>query len=344
MGVLLAAAAVTTVTIASNRAGAKPVSLPASPGAAPGGPTLAVADAPAGADAPVLETRLAYASGTIETNLFDDGQEAGLSDALISKLTKIFDWDVDFALGVRPGDRFSVVYEERYWLGQKVADGRILAAEFVNRGRAIRAIAHTDELGFTQYYTPSGLEMQRMFLRTPVKYTRISSRYTDKATRFHPILKHFTAHRAIDYAAPTGTPVRATAVGRIFAIGRDGGYGNRIIIVHGDHYRTVYGHLQRFETGLREGSPVAQGQIIGYVGSTGLATGPHLHYEFVADGVHHDPLSFKFPVAKQMPATLRDAFLQDAPQWEARLDSIANGIAITGADQPAERKIAAHHP
>ena len=342
-GVLLFAAAVTSVTIASNHAGPKRTALAIAAGTAPGGPALEVGTAFDGTK-DVLETRLAYASGSITTNLFDDGQDAGLSDALISKLTEIFGWDVDFALGVRAGDHFSVVYEERYWLGQKVADGRILAAEFVNHGHVIRAIAHQDSFGFTHYYTPSGLEMQRMFLRTPVKYTRISSRYTDKATRFHPILKHFTAHRGVDYAAPTGTPVRATATGRVLAIGPNGGYGNHVVVVHGDHYQTVYGHLQRFEPGIRTGSLVTQGQIIGYVGSTGRATGPHLHYEFRLDGVHRDPLGFKFPGAEKMPANYREAFMRDVAQWEAKLDAITQGVTIAGAVQPAESKIAAHQP
>ena len=188
------------------------------------------------------------------------------------------------------------------------------------------------------------MELQRMFLRTPVKYTRISSRYTDRATRFHPILKHFTAHRAVDYAAPTGTPVRTTATGRILAIGRDGGYGNRIVVVHGDHYRTLYGHLQRFEPGLRVGSLVVQGRIIGYVGSTGLATGPHLHYEFLVDGIHHDPLSFKYPAAARMPAGYRVAFMRDAPRWEAKLDAVSGGVNVTGNWRSPVSKIAAHQP
>lgn len=279
-----------------------------------------------------LETRLAYASGTVETNLFDDGQEAGLTDALIIKLTEIFGWDVDFALGVRKGDRFVVIYEERYWLGQKVGDGQILAAEFVNRGRTLRAIGRRDANGFTHYYTPDGMEMQRMFLRTPVKYTRISSRYTETAGRLHPILKRMTAHRGIDYAAPTGTPVRATAVGRVLALGPDGGYGNRVIVNHGGKYETVYGHLSKFEPGLRDGSRVEQGQIIGYVGSTGLSTGPHLHYEFRVDGSHRDPLHYAFPAAARMAAEIRADFVKDAPMWTAKLDTMGGTtVAVRAA-------------
>jgi murein DD-endopeptidase MepM/ murein hydrolase activator NlpD len=297
---------------------------------------------PAPAENHPLETRAAYASGMIETNLFDDGQEAGLSDALILKVIEIFGWDVDFALGVRPGDRFAVVYEERYWLGQKVGDGQILAAEFVNHDRTLRAIGRRDANGFTHYYTPDGMEMQRMFLRTPVKYTRISSRYTDTAGRFHPILKRLTAHRGVDYAAPAGTPVRATAIGRVFALGADGGYGNRVIVNHGGRYETVYGHLQKFEPGLRDGSRVEQGQIIGYVGTTGLSTGPHLHYEFRIDGTHRDPLSYSFPKAVAMPAEFRDDFLRDAKQWTAKLDAISTNPVVAGTTPTTVSRIDRH--
>jgi murein DD-endopeptidase MepM/ murein hydrolase activator NlpD len=332
---------ITTGTIAAIRPRLKPEPV--------AGPTIDVGRTASSADVSAepaatatpepqtLETRTAYASGTIETNLFDDGQEAGLSDALIIKLTEIFGWDVDFALGVRKGDRFTVIFEERYWLGQKVGDGQILAAEFVNRGHTLRAIGRRNDKGYTHYYTPEGMEMQRMFLRTPVKYTRISSRYTETAGRLHPILKRMTAHRGVDYAAPTGTPVRATAVGRVLALGPDGGYGNRVIVNHGGKFETVYGHLSKFEPGVREGSLVEQGQIIGYVGSTGLSTGPHLHYEFRVDGTHRDPLNYRFPAAARMATEIRGDFLKDVPTWSAKLDTM-NGVTVAIQANPDDKK------
>jgi len=267
-----------------------------------------------------LETRFAYVSGTIVTSLFDDAQTAGLSDALILKLIEIFGWDIDFALQVRAGDTFAVVYEEKYWMGQKVSDGIILAAEFINRNVPFRAFALHDRDGFTDYYSEQGMSMRRDFLRTPVEFSRISSRYTTR--RFHPILKTWRAHRGVDYAAPTGTPVRATAKGRVFSIGKDGGYGNAVVLRHGGKYSTLYAHLHRFQRGLRPGSYVDQGQIIGYVGKTGLATGPHLHYEFRVNEVHQDPLAIRFPGAKPVPAHLREAFFRNVHLLTADLERI----------------------
>lgn len=275
------------------------------------------------------ETRLAFVSATIERDLYSDGMEAGLSEALVNRLAEIFAWDIDFARHVQPGDSFAVIYEERYWLGQKVADGQIRAAEFVNDGIAYRAIAQRDEYGFTHYYTPNGMGMQRMFLRAPLEYTRISSGYTLK--RFHPILKSWTAHRGIDYAAATGTPVRATATGRVLAIGANGGYGKRIVLTHGGQYNTLYAHLSGFQSGLREGSLVEQGQIIGYVGATGLATGPHLHYEFQLNGKHHDPLRFRFPGATPIPARWRPEFEQNMRNHIAQLDRISATARLADA-------------
>ncbi len=278
-----------------------------------------------------LETRLAYASGRIETSLFEDGQQAGLSDALVLKLIEIFGWDVDFALGVRRGDSFAVVHEEKYWLGQKLGDGPILVAEFINRGEVHRAVGFRNTRGEMTYYEPNGLTKNRLFLRTPIEFSRISSRYTDTASRFHPILKIWTAHRGVDYAAPLGTPIRATANGRITRIGWNGGYGKSIEIKHdnGPH-STLYAHLSRYADNpsnlktheFREGSVVEQGQIIGYVGKTGLATGPHLHYEFRVDGEHRDPLRLKFPSTGTIPEVQRNEFIARTRSLLAQLELI----------------------
>ncbi len=278
-----------------------------------------------------FETRISYVTGAIESSLFEDGQDAGLADALILKLVEIFGWDIDFALDLRKGDRFSVIHEEKYWRGQKVGDGVILAAEFVNQGKVYRAVSHRNERGITEYYSPEGRNVKREYLRTPVEFSRISSGYT--LNRFHPILKRWGSHRGVDYAAPTGTPVRATANGRILAIGVDGGYGNRIILKHPGAHTTLYGHLSRYAAKLRVGSYVEQGQIIAYVGSTGLSTGPHLHYEFRVDGNHVNPLKHRPPPSPLIAAADRDAFRQHAAALANRLDAIG---AMRLAQQPVQ--------
>ncbi len=295
---------------------------------------------PASAPDPAkLETRLAYVSGRIETSLFEDGQQAGLSDALILKLIEVFGWDIDFALGVRAGDSFAVVHEEKYWMGQKVADGPILAAKFVNRDEVHQAIGFRDGNGEVVYYEPNGLTKSRRFLRTPIEFSRISSRYTDTASRFHPILKIWTAHRGVDYAAPAGTPIRATAKGRIMptdtkgkvtSLESNGGYGKAIVVRHEavtrneGVYETLYAHMSRYAPNVRVGSFVEQGQIIGYVGQTGLATGPHLHYEFRINGEHRDPLKLKFPSTTMISAAQRNAFVAQTQSLLAQLELITD--------------------
>ena len=284
---------------------------------------------PSVADAAHIETRHAYVSGNIDTSLFEDGQQAGLSDALILKLVDIFGWDIDFALGVKPGDSFAVIHEEKYWMGQKVGDGPILAAEFVNRGKLYHALGYKDRSRVTTYYELDGVSKKKRFLRTPIEFSRISSRYTDAATRFHPILKILTAHRGVDYAAPAGTPIRAAASGRIAdtddirSLRSNGGYGNAIVIKHDAAYSTLYAHLSRFAPNIRVGSYVEQGQIIGYVGKTGLATGPHLHYEFHVRGVHRDPLQFRF-AGNTIPASERPAFFAQVQPLIAQLKLITD--------------------
>lgn len=273
-----------------------------------------------------FETRVAHVTGTIESSLFEDGQDAGLSDNLVMKLVEIFGWDIDFALDLRRGDSFSVIHEEKFWQGQKVADGVILAAEFINQGRVFRAIAFRDANGYTSYYTPDGTSVRRPFLRTPVEFSRITSRFT--RGRYHPILKTWRAHKGVDYAAPVGTPARATASGRILAIGWNGGYGRRIVIRHNATYSTIYAHLSRFRSDLRVGSFVDQGQTIGYVGATGLANGPHLHYEFQVNGAHRNPLTYKFSGGGKIASQNYDEFMQIANRWTTRLDVIGHKTQV----------------
>ncbi len=267
-----------------------------------------------------LERRQAHASGVIEDSLFTAAQKAGLSERLTMALAGIFGWDIDFALDLRPGDRFTVVYETLHRDGARVGEGPILAAEFVNRGRVFRAVRYTDPEGRTGYYTPEGRSVRRAFLRTPVAFTRISSRFSLR--RRHPVLNRFRAHRGVDYAAPHGTPVKATGEGRVVFRGRKGGYGKVVMIRHGARYVTVYAHLSRFARGVRPGRRVRQGQVIGYVGATGLATGPHLHYEFRVDGVHRNPLTVRLPPARPVPARYREDFRRRTASLVAALDTL----------------------
>ncbi len=255
------------------------------------------------------ERRPASASGVIRDSLFLAGQQAGLSENLIMELAGIFGWDIDFVLDIRKGDQFTVLYDELYLDGRKIGDGHIIAAEFINRGRTYQAVRYTDPSGRTDYYAPDGRSMRKAFLRTPVNFTRISSRFTLK--RKHPLLNKIRAHKGVDYAAPTGTPVKAAGDGKVVFRGRKGGYGRAVILQHGSRYSTLYGHLSRFGK-YRTGQRVRQGQIIGYVGSSGLATGPHLHYEFRVNGVHRNPLTVKLPDAAPLDKRYRQDFLAKA--------------------------------
>ena len=263
-----------------------------------------------------IESRTTYASATINNSLFMAGQEAGLSDTLIMELAGIFGWDIDFALDIREGDQFNVLYEEEFLNGKKLRDGAILAAEFINQGHAYRAIRFTNSEGHTDYYTPEGLSMRKAFLRTPVDFRRISSRFGE---RHHPILNTMRMHQGVDYAAARGTPIKASGDGKIIFRGRKGGYGRTIIIQHGGRYSTLYAHMQAYRKGLHTGSRVRQGQIIGYVGSSGRATGPHLHYEFRVNGVHRNPLTVRLPNAAPIAPKFKEAFLQQARSMQAQL-------------------------
>lgn len=269
-----------------------------------------------------IQTRYAYVTGTIDSSLFVAGQEAGLSDPLIMRLTEIFGWDIDFAINLRRGDTFSVIHEEKYWLGQKIADGPILAAEFVNQGKTFRAIGLPDHQNRLQYFTPEQRSVRRPFLRTPVQFSRISSRF---GKRKHPILGRWRSHNGIDYAAPRGTPIRATGSGRVAFRGRKGGYGNTIILKHGHELSTLYAHMKSFRSGIHLGSYVEQGQIIGYVGSSGLATGPHLHYELRRNGKHRNPLTYPLPKASVIADEQKPDFEKTLATWTPRLDLMTRG-------------------
>jgi murein DD-endopeptidase MepM/ murein hydrolase activator NlpD len=246
-----------------------------------------------------LTTRVKEASATINDSLFMAGQDAGMSDNLIMQMVAIYGWDIDFVQDIRSGDHFKLIYQEQYKGGVKVRDGPILAAEFVNRGKAYRAVRYTSPDGRTDYYTKNGASMRKAFLRTPLKFTRISSRFS--LHRRHPILNTIRAHKGVDYAAPIGTSIKATGDGTVVFLGRKGGYGRTIVLKHGGRYSTLYGHMSAYARHLRTGSKVKQGQVIGFVGMSGLATGPHLHYEFRVNGVHRNPLTVKLPKAQSIP-------------------------------------------
>lgn len=267
-----------------------------------------------------IEVRDNEVSGVIESSLFESAQKAGLSDVLTMQLAKIFGWDIDFALEIRPGDRFSVVFSEEWLEGNKLAGGTILAAEFVNQGKVYRAVRFEDSSGKADYYTPDGKRMHKTFLRTPVKFTRISSGFTKR--RWHPMLKKWRSHKGVDYAAPTGTPVTAAGDGKVSFVGRKGGYGKVVILQHQDKFSTVYGHLSRFAKRLKRGKQVRQGQLIGYVGKTGLASGPHLHYEFRVNGTHRNPLKVTFLPAAPIGKNYLPAFRKACRPLLAKLDTL----------------------
>ncbi len=264
-----------------------------------------------------IDIKEKFVSGTITSSLFEAGSRAGLSDKLILELVAIFGWDIDFALDVRRGDRFIVAYEELFADGEAIGSGDILAAQFVNQGTVHRAVRHVDDEGNTAYFTSEGQSLRGAFLRTPVKLSRITSGFSKR--RYHPVLKTWRAHKGVDYGAPTGTPVVATADGRVSTLGRQGGYGRTVVLRHGGAFSTLYAHLSRFRDGLRKGDTVRQGDVIGYVGRSGLATGPHLHYEFREHGVHRDPLTYKGPDRESIPPQHRAVFLAIADRWIERM-------------------------
>ncbi|MBE7373268.1 peptidoglycan DD-metalloendopeptidase family protein [Pseudomonas lopnurensis] len=264
------------------------------------------------------EISAVYAHGEIDSSLFLAAKRAGLSHNLTMDLANVFGYDIDFALDIRKGDSFEVIYEEKTVEGQRVGTGNILAARFTNRGKTYSAVRYTNKDGATSYYNADGTSMRKAFIRTPVDFARISSRFSNG--RKHPILNKIRAHKGVDYAAPHGTPIKSAGDGKVLLAGRKGGYGNTVIIQHGQRYRTLYAHMQGFAKGVRNGSTVKQGQIIGYIGTTGLSTGPHLHYEFQVDGVHVDPLGLKLPMADPIAKNEKQRFLQLSQPLMARMD------------------------
>jgi murein DD-endopeptidase MepM/ murein hydrolase activator NlpD len=269
---------------------------------------------------PTTVTQLQMASGEIQSSLFAAMDRAGLSDAAAVQLADIFSSEIDFHRDLQPGDRFSVVYEAEFSNGEFIRTGRILAAEFINAGEQHRALYFEDSEGRGGYYTPDGKNVRKAFLRSPLEVSRISSGFT--FARLHPVLNVWRAHKGVDYSAPVGTNVRVTADGVIDFVGRRGGYGKVVVVNHRNGYSTLYAHLSGFARDMVPGKRVDQGALIGYVGMTGLATGPHLHYEFLVDGVHKDPLSQSLPQGNPVTTATRGMFERATAPLVGRLDMI----------------------
>ena len=253
-----------------------------------------------------VETRVALKAGVIGNSLFGAADEIGLPDAITLALADAFSGDIDFYHDLRRGDRFSVLYETLHVDGEPAGAGRILAAEFENRGQVLRAFRWTASDGTEGYYTEDGRNARKAFLRSPMEFSRVTSGFT--LARMHPILNTWRAHRGVDYGAPAGTPIRATASGVVATAGGQGGYGNVVILRHGGAYSTLYAHLSRIAKGVTAGARVSQGDTIGYVGQTGWATGPHLHYEFRIGNEARNPQTIALPAAEPVPPSQRGAF------------------------------------
>jgi murein DD-endopeptidase MepM/ murein hydrolase activator NlpD len=266
-----------------------------------------------------LETTEQTLRGSVDSSLYVAVNSAGGTDRLAVELADVFKYDIDFVNQVQPGDSFIVAHEQEFQDGRFVRDGDILAAEFVNAGKSYRAVRYVGPNGRADCYTPDGRPVRKAFLRYPVDYARISSGFS--LARRHPVLNRVRAHKGIDFAAASGTPIKAAGNGRIVERGRKGGYGNAIVLSHGKGITTLYGHMSRFAKGLSVGSTVHQGQVIGYVGMTGLATGPHVHYEYRVNGVHKNPARVTMPKADPIPASLMADFKAQTAPLLARLDT-----------------------
>ncbi len=277
------------------------------------GDALAASSMPAPVD-----VRWSVAAGEIRSSLFAAADAAGLPDAITLQLADVFGAEIDFYKDLQRGDRFAVVWETRSVDGETIGQGRIVAAQFESRGKTFQAFLFRDDDGTEGYYTADGQALRRAFLRSPMEFSRITSGFSN--ARFHPILQTWRAHRGVDYAAPVGTPVRATGDGVVAFAGRQGGYGNVVILRHRGVFSTVYAHLSRFVPRLRNGTRVTQGEVIGYVGQTGWATGPHLHYEFRVADVQRNPLTVALPGGESLPASRRAAFAARIEPAFAQLD------------------------
>jgi murein DD-endopeptidase MepM/ murein hydrolase activator NlpD len=268
-----------------------------------------------------LQTLSVLKTAEISSSLFGATDAAGIPDSIAIQMAEIFSSDIDFHSDLRKGDRFVVVYEASYANGDLMKTGQVLAAEFVNDGKTYRAVRYRDPEGQIGYYTPEGKSLHKSFLRSPLEFSRISSGFS--LGRFHPILQKMRAHKGVDYAAPSGTRIKASSDGVVDFAGVKNGYGNVIVLRHANGVSTVYGHLSRFAAGLRKGTRISQGEIIGYVGMSGLATGPHLHYEFLINGQHRDPLKVALPAAQPIKTKFMADFENSSADLVAQINLLS---------------------
>lgn len=278
-----------------------------------------------------VEVRQRMAYGRIKSSLFESAAAASLSDKLIMNLAGIFAWDIDFVLDIRTDDNYYIVYEELWQDGEMVGDGEIVAAEFNNNGRQFQAVRYISADGRSDYFTPEGRSVRKAFIRAPVDFTRISSNFNPN--RRHPILNTIRAHRGVDYAAPQGTAIKAAGDGKVIFRGVKSGYGNVVILQHGGNITTLYAHMSGFAKDARVGRRVRQGQTIGFVGKTGLATAPHLHYEYRLSGVHRNPRTVPLPQAEPIKRELMQDFLAAAEPILTELEQFKRTrVAAVSAD------------
>ena len=268
------------------------------------------------------QLRLVSTHGVIKHSVFTAGKKAGLSDKMIMDLANIFSWDIDFVLEIRAGDQFSLIYEKVYKEGEFLTDGRILAASFTNQDRHFEAVLYDAGDNQPQYYAPNGRSMKKAFLRAPLNFSYISSSFNPK--RLHPVTKRVKAHRGIDYSAPTGTPVYAAGAGKVIRSAYNKYNGHHVFIQHPNGIVTKYLHFTK--RAVKQGQRVKQKQTIGYVGATGLATGPHLHYEFIYNGVHRNPRTVDLPKAEPLPKNKMAGFQQYASPILGQLHNIKDGL------------------
>lgn len=280
----------------------------------------------------LLESQQVLKSAVIRDTLFGATDDAGIPDQIAIQIAEILSSQIDFYQDLRPGDRFHVIYEAFYNAGEMMKTGNVLAVEFVNNGNTYQAIHFGDANGKYAYYTPEGKSLHKTFLRSPLEYTRISSSFS--AGRYHPILQRIKAHHGVDMAAPTGTRVKASGDGKVAFMGKKGGYGNVVILNHPNGISTVYGHLSRFSDAIRKGDAVNQGDIIGYVGMTGLATGPHLHYEFLVNGNHRDPMKVALPNSVPIHENFKSEFHLHSLTMLAKLEMLKQRTQMVALQTP----------
>ena len=278
---------------------------------------------------PDVAISLELRANEIRGSLFGAADAVALPDAVTMQLADIFSGDIDFLHDLRRGDRFSVVYEMRQVDGEAAGAGRIVAAEFVNKGISYRAFLWRAPDGTEDYYGEDGKSLKKAFLRSPVEFTRVTSGFS--VARFHPFLQAWRAHKGVDFAAPSGSPVHAAGAGKVVFAGQQGGYGNVVMLQHGGAYSTVYAHLSRFAPGVKSGARVSQGNVVGYVGMTGWATGPHLHYEFRVDNVQRNPLTIALPNAQPIPSGQKAAFQTQVLRLADEL-ALGRGVILAGGE------------